>query len=142
VTEWRGSESKNTPATAPIGGLLPLPRLGAKMTSALTRLGRLSTQRIAWRNHASLSPVGVSYCALRAYATHNNAKPTPSSLLSEAFEQRQRAARDELRDSVGPMPMGGLVQPSRSGPPQKKWSELSTGGKGAHTRLSEEVPAC
>jgi len=61
----------------------------------------------------------------RRYATHRD--PLPSSLLTAALDQKQRGAqRDE---SVGPFQLG--VQPSiRHGEKVKKWSELSTGGKG------------
>lgn len=61
----------------------------------------------------------------RRYATHRD--PLPSSLLTAALDQKQHGAqRDE---SVGPFQLG--VQPSiRHGEKVKKWSELSTSGKG------------
>jgi len=61
----------------------------------------------------------------RRYATHRD--PLPSSLLTAALDQKQRGAqRDE---SVGPFQLG--VQPSIwHGEKVKKWSDLSTGGKG------------
>jgi mitochondrial import inner membrane translocase subunit TIM21 len=59
----------------------------------------------------------------RSYATHKD--HSPSSLLSPQFEQR-KAGRSA--DSVGPFQLG-IVQPSTQ--KVKKWSDLSTGGKGA-----------
>ena len=61
----------------------------------------------------------------RRYATHRDS--LPSSLLTSALDQKQRGAqRDE---SVGPFQLD--IQPSiRRGEKVKKWSELSTGGKG------------
>jgi len=66
----------------------------------------------------------VTQCS-RKYATHRD--PLPSSLLTSALDQKQRGPqRDE---SVGPFQLG--MQPSiRHGEKVKKWSELSTGGKG------------
>lgn len=63
----------------------------------------------------------------RNFATHRD--PLPSSLLTSALDQKQRGSqRDE---SVGPFQLG--VQPSlRHGEKVKKWSELSTGGKGVY----------
>lgn len=59
----------------------------------------------------------------RYYATHK--EHSPPSLLSQHFDQR-KATRGS--DSVGPFQLG-IVQPSTQ--KVKKWSELSTGGKGA-----------
>ncbi|TFY65918.1 hypothetical protein EVG20_g5169 [Dentipellis fragilis] len=61
----------------------------------------------------------------RTFATQRD--PVPSSLLSQALDQKQRAARRD--DSVGPFQLG-LSQQSFGGDEKvKKWSELSTGGK-------------
>ncbi|KAI9066684.1 hypothetical protein FKP32DRAFT_1755734 [Trametes sanguinea] len=75
----------------------------------------------------------------RTYATHSQqnidvnpgSKPTASSLLSSALDQRQRAARRE--DSAGPFQLG--ITPPRPDEvkPEKKWSELSVGGKVVRT---------
>ena len=77
---------------------------------------------------------------LQTYATHANvntpsngaggaSKPSAASLLSSALDQKQRAARRE--DSAGPFTLG--ITPPRPDEvkPEKKWSELSAGGKGA-----------
>ncbi|KAH9853057.1 TIM21-domain-containing protein [Lenzites betulinus] len=57
----------------------------------------------------------------------SGSKPTAASLLSNALDQRQRSARRE--DSAGPFQLG--ITPPRPGEvaPEKKWSELSAGGK-------------
>ena len=59
-------------------------------------------------------------------ATHKD-QPV-SSLLSQALDQRQQAVRDTQADNVGPFMLGTI---QRTGPKQKKWSELTTKGKGA-----------
>ncbi|TFY77433.1 hypothetical protein EWM64_g6578 [Hericium alpestre] len=53
----------------------------------------------------------------------------PSKLLSQALDQKQRAARRE--DSVGPFQLGLSPQSFNGDVKVKKWSELSTGGKAA-----------
>ena len=65
---------------------------------------------------------------LRTNATASGSKPTAASLLSSALDQKQRAARRE--DSAGPFTLG--ITPPRPDEvkPEKKWSELSVGGKG------------
>ncbi|KAI0670171.1 TIM21-domain-containing protein [Trametes maxima] len=78
----------------------------------------------------------------RAYATHaqnvhvnpgaaSGSKPTAASLLSGALDQRQRAARRE--DSAGPFQLGITPPRPEDVRPEKKWSELSVGGKVART---------
>ncbi|OCB91642.1 hypothetical protein A7U60_g1103 [Sanghuangporus baumii] len=67
------------------------------------------------RGFASSSPVS---------ATHRDAPP--SSLLSQALDQRRQAVRDSQADTAGPFMLGPI---ERTGPKQKKWSELSTKGK-------------
>lgn len=63
----------------------------------------------------------------RRFATHRD--PLPSSLLTSTLDQKQRGNIQGQNDSVGPFALG--VQPSlRHGEKVKKWSELSTGGKG------------
>lgn len=62
----------------------------------------------------------------RPHATHRDA--VPSSLLSQALDQKQKATR--RNDSVGPFTLG-MVQPSMGDDVKvKKWSQLSAGGKG------------
>ncbi|KAI0786076.1 TIM21-domain-containing protein [Abortiporus biennis] len=50
-----------------------------------------------------------------------------ASLLSQALDQKQRAARRE--DSVGPFQLGFIPPTQQDVGEVKKWSELSTGGK-------------
>ncbi|KAI0724279.1 TIM21-domain-containing protein [Cerioporus squamosus] len=77
---------------------------------------------------------------IQTYATHaglktdssaGGSKPTAASLLSSALDQKQRAARRE--DSAGPFTLG--ITPPRPDEvkPEKKWSELSVGGKVVRT---------
>ena len=74
----------------------------------------------------------------RSYATHaqnvnvnpgtsSGSRPTAASLLSNTLDQKQRAARRE--DSAGPFQLG-ITPPRGDEAPEKKWSELSVGGKG------------
>ncbi|THH18103.1 hypothetical protein EW146_g2830 [Bondarzewia mesenterica] len=74
---------------------------------------------------ATVSSIAI-FNSSRTYATHRD--HDPSSLLSRALDQKQRAAGK--RDSVGPFQLG-LAQPRFGEEKVKKWSELSTGGKGA-----------
>ena len=89
----------------------------------------LLTSPICAHNGRSLI---VAKCS-RHYATHRDS-PThvqpgvsPSSLLSQALDQKQRRSRRE--DTVGPFQLG-LSQPSFGEGTTKKWSELSPKGKG------------
>lgn len=68
------------------------------------------------RGFASSSPV---------HATHRDTPP--SSLLSQALDQRRQAVRDSQTETAGPFMLGTI---ERTGPKQKKWSELSAKGKG------------
>ncbi|PIL29633.1 hypothetical protein GSI_08270 [Ganoderma sinense ZZ0214-1] len=76
----------------------------------------------------------------QTYATHANvnpassvggSKPTAASLLSSALDQKQRAARRE--DSAGPFTLGIVPPRPDEVKPEKKWSELSVGGKVVRT---------
>ncbi|KAH8100454.1 TIM21-domain-containing protein [Cristinia sonorae] len=62
----------------------------------------------------------------RTFATHRD-PTTTSSLLSNALDQKQRAARRE--DNVGPFQLGLIPPTPRDDVKVKKWSELSTSGK-------------
>ena len=65
----------------------------------------------------------------KAHATHKDTPP--SSLLSQALEQRQRLARNSQQDNVGPFNLGMTQQSMGVGEaPLKKWKELDTKGKG------------
>jgi hypothetical protein len=68
----------------------------------------------------------LAFQSYRRFATHRDA--LPSSLLNAALDQQQQ--RGAQRDgSVGPFQLG--IQPSfRQGEKVKKWSELTTTGKG------------
>ncbi|KAI0757272.1 TIM21-domain-containing protein [Daedaleopsis nitida] len=61
----------------------------------------------------------------------SGSKPTAASLLSNALDSTQRGARRE--DSAGPFTLG--ITPPRPDEykPEKKWSELSVGGKVVRT---------
>ncbi|KAI0374446.1 hypothetical protein BV20DRAFT_507695 [Pilatotrama ljubarskyi] len=74
----------------------------------------------------------------RTYATHaqnvrantefvSGSKPTSASLLSSALDQQQRSARRE--DTAGPFQLGVTLPRPDEVVPEKKWSELSMGGK-------------
>ncbi|KAI0735452.1 TIM21-domain-containing protein [Earliella scabrosa] len=73
----------------------------------------------------------ATHADLKAGAGASGSKPTAQSLLSHALDQRQRAARRE--DSAGPFTLG--ITPPRPDEvkPEKKWSELSVGGKVVRT---------
>ncbi|TDL28783.1 hypothetical protein BD410DRAFT_893722 [Rickenella mellea] len=67
----------------------------------------------------------------RHYATHRDALPSSSSVLSQTLDQKHKSARG--RDTVGPFTLG-LIQPSLGDEaPVKKWDELSRGEKVART---------
>ncbi|TFK89761.1 hypothetical protein K466DRAFT_486161 [Polyporus arcularius HHB13444] len=68
---------------------------------------------------------------LKTSSTASGSKPTAASLLSSALDQRQRAAGRE--DTAGPFSLG--ITPPRPDEvkPEKKWSELSVGGKVVRT---------
>ncbi|RPD63224.1 hypothetical protein L227DRAFT_592146 [Lentinus tigrinus ALCF2SS1-6] len=73
----------------------------------------------------------ATHAPLRTSETASGSKPTAASLLSSALDQKQRAARRE--DSAGPFTLG--ITPPRPDEvkPEKKWSELSVGGKVVRT---------
>ncbi|EIW86447.1 hypothetical protein CONPUDRAFT_133877, partial [Coniophora puteana RWD-64-598 SS2] len=64
----------------------------------------------------------------RKYATHRD---TTSSLLSSALDKKQHAAQRD--DTVGPFQLGISQAQLAQQQKQKKWSELSTGGKVVRT---------
>ena len=71
-----------------------------------------------------------------AGATHHE---TPSSsLLSQALDQRRRAAGNAQADTAGPFTLGIARDPYAQQPKVKKWNELSTKGKGELTLLPYE----
>ena len=67
---------------------------------------------------------------LRSYATQRNSMDFGGkSQLLESLDTRQQRSEPK-HDNVGPFQLG-LSQAARKGDPVKKWSELSTGGKGS-----------
>jgi hypothetical protein len=64
----------------------------------------------------------------RGHATHRDA--SASSLLTSALDQKQRSSQLNREDAVGPFQLGISQASLRRGEKAKKWSELSTGGKG------------
>ena len=86
-------------------------------------------------SHRPLRPRSrcVHHTACRSYATRND-RVAASSLLSSALQQKQRENRGE--DYVGPFQLGLIPPTPRGGGNTKKWSELSTAGKGVPFRYS------
>lgn len=81
------------------------------------------------RLHAAVSRprTSRSHITCRSYATHQD-PVTASSLLSKTLDQKRRNAQRE--EYVGPFQLG-LISPTPRGSENiKKWSELSTAGKG------------
>lgn len=71
----------------------------------------------------SLQLAVFKFAVNRSYATHRS---NASDLLSHTLDVKRGSRRE---DTVGPFVLG--VPPSRQGAENvKKWSELSTGGKG------------
>ena len=69
--------------------------------------------------------------ARRTYATYRGMDfGERSQLLTESLDTRQRS--EAKQDHVGPFPLGLSPSTLRKGEKVQKWSELSTGGKGAH----------
>jgi hypothetical protein len=93
------------------------------MRQAFLRLTHLPCLTCVSRHRPRLAVALVA----RKYATHRD--QLPSSLLTNVLDQK--AGSTQREDSVGPFQLG-LGQPS-FGKDEKvrKWSELSTGGKGA-----------
>ena len=100
----------------------------------LPRLSQaIATRGIGFSHSSKCAPIAsvrrlpASAVRLRGYVTHRNSGA--SSLLSQALDQKQRASEHDVRESIGPIPLG-MARPSlRAGEKVKKWSELSTGGK-------------
>lgn len=68
----------------------------------------------------------------RNYATPNSMDfGEKSQLLSESMDSKQRSRSEPRHDNLGPFQLGLSQSALRKGEPVKKWSELSTGGKGA-----------
>jgi import inner membrane translocase subunit TIM21 len=101
-------------------------RLARQVNTLCTR-SRPSTYIFSFSHghHHKIHAFGLSS---RPFVTHQDAA---SSLLSSALDQKQRGSRQNREDSVGPFTLG-ISQGSLKGKKVKQWSELSTGGKGAH----------
>lgn len=92
------------------------------------------TQAIPRRHSISLRPHTVHFIFLRRASSTPSRKPVSgASLLSQALDQKQRSSRGE--DSVGPFRLGLIPPTPQDVEGVKKWSELSTGGKGEHIPL-------
>ena len=84
-------------------------------------LSRLSCSRAIFRVVA----------ARRTYATYRGMDfGERSQLLAESLDTKQRS--EAKQDHVGPFQLGLSPSALRKGEKVQKWSELSTGGKGAH----------
>ena len=69
--------------------------------------------------------------ARRSYATYRGMDfGDRSQHLSQSLDTKQRS--EAKQDHVGPFQLGLLPSALRKGEKVQKWSELSTGGKGAH----------
>lgn len=69
--------------------------------------------------------------ARRTYATYRGMDfGERSQLLAESLDTKQRS--EAKQDHVGPFQLGLSPSALRKGEKVQKWSELSTGGKGAH----------
>ncbi|KAI0094562.1 TIM21-domain-containing protein [Irpex rosettiformis] len=86
-----------------------------------------------FRQHASLANSSrrrtLDFAHLcRTYATHKDQPISKQSpLLTHTLDQQRAGVRQ--RDSVGPFQLGLIPPTPKDGASQKKWSELSTGGK-------------
>lgn len=69
--------------------------------------------------------------ACRSYATHHGSVTAPSSLLSQALDQKKKSSARQ--DSVGPFQLGLDPSAQTNGGNMKKWSELNAAGKVART---------
>lgn len=103
-------------------------------SSLLPRLARavkpsclLTAQWTAKHSSSYRCAPSAGFGRRRGYATprHTNSSP----LLSQALDQKQRAREHDLRESIGPIPMGMARPNINHGEKVKKWNELSTGGK-------------
>lgn len=101
-----------------LGSLRARPHPRGYFSSRLPRNFRHGSRSV--RSFSSSPPV---------QATHHQ---TPSSsLLSQALDQQRRAAGNAQADTAGPFTLGMVQQPYAQQPKVKKWSELSTKGKGS-----------
>ena len=92
---------------------------------------RVLTQRRCSSSLSCSRAIFGVVAARRMYATHRGMDfGDRSQLLSESLDTRQRS--EAKQDHVGPFPLGLSPSTLRKGEKVQKWSELSTGGKGAH----------
>lgn len=106
------------------------PRLLTSTMNLPTVVFRANAHRSAILSRSLTKPCLSFSRASRKYATHRQATES-SSLLSQSLDTGNRAnQRRQNGDSVGPFQLG--VSQSSLGQKEnvKKWSELSTGGKG------------
>ena len=100
--------------------------------SARVFLGRRTAtvvhQRAAFASSSSHCALNIAYW-YRTYATHRDPPINKQSpLVTPTLDQQRAGARQ--RDHVGPFQLGLIPPTPRDGASQKKWAELSTGGKG------------
>lgn len=123
------------PATAPglerYNQLAPMSFARAKLSLRWTCLAQPTAQS-SRASHAGARRFRVVVC--RSYATAQNDRVTTSSLLTSALDQKQRTSQRD--DYVGPFQLGLTPPTPQSGENVKKWSQLSTAGKGASNHLS------
>ena len=97
-----------------------------------TKVERLHSLILSHRHILRPQSNYVCLTARRSYAARND-RVAASSLLSSALEQKQRENRGE--DYVGPFQLGLIPPTPRGGGNTKKWSELSTAGKGTSVAI-------
>ena len=96
----------------------------------VTHLRVLTQTRCLHRLSCSRAVFRVA-SARRLYATYRSMDfGERSKLLSESLDTKQQSEAKE--DHVGPFQLGLPPSALQKGEKVQKWSELSTGGKGAH----------
>ena len=98
------------------------------LTLALMRYLRLTSSILLHKPNALL-PCNLHFVMIRYASSTPSRKPiSGATLLSQALDQKRRSARGE--DSVGPFRLGLIPPTPQDVGEVKKWSELSTSGKG------------
>ena len=92
---------------------------------------RVLTQTRCLRSLSCSSAIFRVVAARKSYATYRSMDfGERSKLLSESLDTKQQS--EAKQDHVGPFQLGLPPSALRKGEKVQKWSELSTGGKGAH----------
>lgn len=108
-----------------------MPAYGNSDAMLSTKVQRPLTRILSHHAHWPRSNY-LHLTACRSYAARSD-RVSASSLLSSALEQKPRENRAE--DYAGPFQLGLIPPTPRGGGNTKKWSELSTAGKGASYAL-------